>query len=259
MSMRFEIDFTKSVNENASEYYEKSKKMRKKLEGVEKAIRESRKELEQANKEKEKKEVEGKKAKVKVRKKKEWYESYHWFYTSGGKLVIAGRDAKQNDIVTSKYLEENDLWFHADIQGAPATILKGGKEAEEQEKKETAQFAASFSSAWKIGSAGVDVYAVKKGQLGKHAQGRFIGKGGFAIKGAREWFRGTPLGVKVGMEGEKVKVLPIDCRRGMEKEIGLAPGGEEKGRAAREIAKKLDADIDEVLSLLPSGKIKIMG
>jgi hypothetical protein len=189
-----------------------------------------------------------------MRRKKEWFESFRWFYTSGGKLVIAGRDAKQNDALVAKHMEENDLFFHADIQGAPAVVLKGGKEASAQEKGEAAQFAASHSSAWKVGAAGVDAYAVSKEQLSKHASGGFVGQGGFAITGEREWFRGTALGMWIGVKEGVVNCLPLvhpDASRGG---FLLSPGSDEKGFAAKKIAKALSADVNEVLLALPSGR-----
>ena len=83
--------------------------------------------------------------------------------------MIGGRNAQQNDIAFSRYMEDDDLFFHADIQGASAVILKNGKSASEEELQEAAQFAASFSKAWINGNAAVDVYAVEKKQLSKHA------------------------------------------------------------------------------------------
>jgi predicted ribosome quality control (RQC) complex YloA/Tae2 family protein len=268
--MKIRLDFRKSAQGNAAAYYSLSKEYAKKEEGARKAIVETEKEIEKAK-------AEGKLAAAKaaedavpkMKRKKEWFEKYRWFYTSGGKLVVAGRDAKQNDMLVAKVMADSDLFFHADIQGAPATILVGGKNtagarnrgetigATQQEKLEAAQFAASHSSAWKIGSAAVDVYAVERGQLSKHAQGGFVGAGGFAISGEREWFRSTLLGLALGVVEERVVCLP-SCHPGAAKmRFAIGIGNYEKGQAAKIIAGALKANADEVLLALPSGRFSL--
>ncbi|MEM4166265.1 MAG: NFACT RNA binding domain-containing protein [Candidatus Bilamarchaeaceae archaeon] len=247
--MRIGIFIDKNVHENAAYYYELAKEARKKAAGVEKAIKETEKAIEDVKKKKTEK-------KIRIKRKKEWYEAFHYFFTSGGKLVIGGKTAQQNDLVFKKYMEENDLFFHADIQGGSAVILKNGCIATEDEIRETAQFAASFSNAWKNGNASVDVYAVKKDQLSKHAQGGYIAAGAFAISGERRWFKATPLGLKVVVENDVPKILPAIYKNKFEKEIFIYPSksGKEKGETARFLARILKTDEDELLSILPAGK-----
>lgn len=258
--MKIRLDITKSVHNNAAMHYEEAKHARKKIEGLKKAIVESEKELERAlvaeNKQKQA---------VRVKKEKKWFEKFHWFYTSSGaKLAVGGKDAKQNDTVFARHMDDDDLFFHADIQGATALILKGGVEASEDELKEVAQFAASFSNAWKNANASVDVYAVRKEQLSKHAQGGFIPSGGFGIKGERIWFRKTQLGLKLGFgegDGDKEKrleILPMCSKQKLDNELTLIPAssGKEKGELAKSLAKRFDVHPDELLQILPSGKSK---
>jgi len=256
--MRIRLDWRKSAQENAAAYYSLSKEYAKKEEGARRAITETEKEIEKAK-------AEGEKASAKaaadavpnMKRKKEWFEKYRWFYTSGGRLVVAGRDAKQNDLLVAKTMADSDLFFHADIQGAPATILADGKKASGQEKKEAAQFAASHSSAWKVGAAAVDVYAVEKQQLSKHAQGGFVGAGGFAISGEREWFRATPLGLAIGKGDAVVVCLPICHPDAGKMRFAIGMGNYEKGQSAKIIAGALAANADEVLLALPSGRFSI--
>jgi predicted ribosome quality control (RQC) complex YloA/Tae2 family protein len=232
------------------------KELAKKAEGARKAIEETRKEIAEAGKVKEHAAAEAGKA-PEMKRKKEWFEKYRWFHTSGNRLVVAGRDAKQNDLLVSKVMEDGDLFFHADIQGAPATMLQDGKKASGQEKRETAQFAASHSSAWKTGAAGVDAYAVGKSQLSKHASGGFVGAGGFAIEGEREWFRGTALGLAIGVKDGVAVALPIVHPDAARLPYSIFPGAKEKGAAAKELGKAIGANPDELLLLLPSGKFAI--
>jgi len=253
--MKVRLDWRKTAQENASAYYGKAKELAKKEEGAKKAIEETKKQMAEA--ENEQKTAASSKVAPKMKRQKEWFEKYRWFYTSGGKLVVAGRDAKQNDMLVAKTMTDTDLFFHADIQGAPATILIGGKAATQQEKLETAQFAASHSSAWKVGAAAVDVYAVQKQQLSKHAQGGYVGAGGFAILGEREWFRGTPLGLVIGVEDSRVVCLPAIHPGAQKLGAILSLGNFEKGSAAKKIAALLKCNTDEILLALPSGKFSI--
>ena len=250
--MEIELDYTKDVHGNAARYYEKAKEARKKREGLEKAIKETEKEIEKA------KEKQESKPKMKVKREKKYYEKFHWFFTSEGKLVIGGKNAQQNDLLVSRHMEDNDLFFHADIQGGSAVVLKEGIKASKEEKLEAAQFAASFSNAWKNGNAAVDVYAVRRLQLAKHVSGGYVGAGGFAIQGEREWFKGTALGLKVGKGEEAAEILPEKSNRSLDAGIYLFPAatGKEKGSLAKSLAKRFNADVDELLQILPSGKTK---
>jgi len=252
--MKLKLYINKSVHDNAAYYYEFAKEAKKKASGTEKAIEETKKEM---KKEKKKKTEE---KKVRVKREKKWFEIFHWFYTSDGKLAVGGKNAQQNDIVYKKHMEDNDLFFHADIQGASAVILKDGVDAKQDEIKEVVQFTSSFSNAWKNGNASVDVYYVKKDQVSKHAQGGFIPVGAFAITGQREWFRNTKLGLKIGRSEHGIEIIPERSARKLKGEIHLAPmkSGKEKGELARFIAKKLSADVTEILELTPSGKSKIV-
>jgi hypothetical protein len=99
---------------------------------------------------------------------------------------------------------------------------------------------------------------VKKEQLSKHAQGGFIPTGGFAIKGERQWFRSTRLGLKVGKGRESLEIVPDISKRKLEGEVLLIPSktGKEKGQVAKALAKRLDVHPDELLQILPSGMTK---
>ncbi len=254
--MRIRLRIGKSVHENAGAYYDEAKEAREKVKGAEKAIDETRSEIAKAEKE-EAAEERRRASETKVVRKKAWYEKFHYFFTSEGKLVVGGRSADQNDFVCKNYLEEDDLFFHADIQGGSACILKGGIGASENELEETAQFAASFSNAWKNGNAAVDVYCVGKGQVSKHATGGFIARGAFAIVGERKWFRKVELKLKVGIENGIATVLPAKCGRKMDKEVAIVPGTHEKGEIVKRLAKMFGVHPDEVQNILPAGRISV--
>lgn len=251
--MGVKIDLFRGVQENAAAHYGRAKELREKVNGLEKAILDTTEKLKKG----ERKAAGAKKKTVRVARKKEWYESFHWSFTNSGKLVLVGKDAKQNDLLVARHMDEKDLFFHADIKGGAATILKGGAGADEEEKKYAAVLAASFSKAWMRGFAGVDTYCVKKEQLSKHAQGGFVGAGGFAIVGQKEWFKNTPLGLKVGVDKEGRGCAGAPSADWMVKSVSIVPGGKEKGAALKEIAYLLGVDESEVAQVLPSGKISV--
>ncbi len=248
--MRIILFYNRSIHENAAHYYQLAKEAREKLAGVHKAIEESRKELESAEK------VE--KKHVRVVRQKEWFERYHSAKTSNSLLMIGGRNAQQNDQLVSKHMDEPDLFFHADIQGGTVVILKDGAGATDADFAEAAQFAASFSNAWKNGNASVDVYAVSKNQLTKNVSGGFVPSGAFAILGERKWFRSTKLALRIGISKEdgRIRVVPDVSAIRMKDELIVVPSlaGKEKGALAKSLAKRFNIHPDELLEILPNGK-----
>ncbi|MFH2106969.1 MAG: NFACT RNA binding domain-containing protein [Candidatus Micrarchaeota archaeon] len=252
--MNLILDLTRSVQDNAATYYERAKELKKKKEGLEAAIEETKKEIELT-----KAKAEADKKKVRVTKEKKWFEKFNYFTTSSGRLAIGGRNAQQNDIVYKKYFEDADLFFHADIQGGSAVILKDGINASEEELLEVAQYTASFSNAWKNGNSAVDVYCVKKEQVSKHSHGGFIAQGAFAITGEKKWFRSTSLGLKVGVSETGINVLPIVSKVKLGKSVSLFPSkvGKTKGDLIKSLSKYFSAHPNELMEILPSGNSKV--
>lgn len=260
--MELELDLTKSVPDNAACYYEQSKKARKKLEGLKDAIAETRKEL------KRKQEKAEEKAKV-VRKKKrerDWYEKYHWFFTSDGLLVLAGRDVKTNTEIVKKRMREEDLYFHADIHGAPSTVIQSeGKKIPKKSREEAAQFAGTYSKAFSAGLEAVDVYCVKPDQVKTAAKsGEFLPKGGFVILGEREWYRKMPVRVAISFDHENGRPFVGFSSSIKSKTVVVAPGRDSKGEIAKKIKVFLsmefqaDVSLDDIIQLLPTGGGRIV-
>ncbi|MEM3030505.1 MAG: NFACT RNA binding domain-containing protein [Candidatus Micrarchaeia archaeon] len=251
--MRVELDVRKGAGENAAKYFEGAKKLREKARRAREAVEATKRKLAGLKEEKREKPA------VRFKRARGWFEKFRWFFSTDGFLVIAGRDAAQNDLLYSKHMEETDLFLHADIQGAPAVVVKNGMNAPEKTLEEAAQWAASYSSAWKTGAASVDVYAVRKEQLSKKAVGGYVGRGAFAISGERRWFRGTQLGLRIGVSESGVIAAPESVGKDrFSRSVLLRLGEKEKGEAARELAKKWGVSADEVLVLLPSGRVRLV-
>ena len=123
--MKLVLDTTKSLEENAALYFEKSKKAKRKVEGIEKTIELTKKKMffEEEKKQEQKKYVEA--------PQKKWYMKFRWFISSDGFLCIGGRDATTNEILVKKHTEKTDLVFHTDLAGSPFFVIKAeGKEIE---------------------------------------------------------------------------------------------------------------------------------
>src|SRR3989344_2804421 len=179
--MKLVLDTTKSLEENAALYFEKSKKAKRKVEGIEKTIELTKKKMffEEEKKQEQKKYVEA--------PQKKWYMKFRWFISSDGFLCIGGRDATTNEILVKKHTEKTDLVFHTDLAGSPFFVIKAeGKEIPKMAKEETAQATASFSRAWTQGLTTAEVYAIAPDQ-GKKELG--LPKGAFMIHGKREYFK----------------------------------------------------------------------
>jgi len=264
--MKISLDASKTAQQNAAEYYSKASKLRAKADGAKTALEETLRLIAREEKRELYKKPEDESAakkKFRIRRDLEWFEKYRWFYTSSGLLVVAGRDASQNEHVFSRHAEKEDLYFHADVTGAPTTILKEGntEKATEQDKLEAAQFAVSYSSSWKNGFGSVDAYCVPVESVSRTAKaGEYVSKGGFIISGKREYFRGTALGLRIGLdEKERVAAVPAISLRTLKNAVTILPAGtKEKGVAAKEVMARLGTDnLDDLLLVIPAGKSEV--
>ncbi len=272
------LNFLKSASDNASEYYKRAKKLREKYERMEKAISSLREKLRRLEEETEAFRISRLPTK---RKKLRWYEKFRWFFTSSGFLVIGGRDAQSNSEIVSKHLDENDLFFHVDMPGGSVVVLKSGeKEPDNDSIHQAAVMAASFSRAWKEGLLSADVYYVKGKQVSKHApHGMYLPKGSFYITGRRSYLR-VKLEICIGFQetpdGVKLTSAPADAP--FLYSICLRPGSLGKEAAAKMLKNRIEAwfrknikiggvsdvsaepdiNLDDILRVMPPGKVDIM-
>jgi predicted ribosome quality control (RQC) complex YloA/Tae2 family protein len=259
------IDATSPIPENAEVYYEKAKR---KINGVNIAIEKTKKEIEKART---KKEIEMERVTLperRVKKELKWFEKLRWFLSSDGFLVIGGRDANTNEMVVKKYMENNDIYLHSDIHGAPSVVIKSeGKEIPETTIQEAASFAASYSSAWAKGFGSQDVYWVRPDQVSKTPQsGEFVAKGAFIIRGSRNYIRAATLLIAVGVvdyEGKRVMAGPFDAvKKYTDNYVIIKPGYTKKEALAKEILRKIDEErifsLEDMIRVLPSGKADVV-
>jgi len=259
------VDANLEIPENAEKYYNKGKKAKRKIKGVNIAIERTRKDVERKRN---KRELALERVKVpqkRVRRELKWFEKLRWFLSSDGLLVIGGRDAGTNELVVKRYLDNQDIYLHSDIHGAPSVVIKKGEKEEIPESAimEAGSLAASFSSAWGKGYASQDVYWVHPDQVSKTPQsGEFVARGAFIIRGSRKYLRGIPLKIAVGIvdyEGERIMAGPVESvSKYTNNYVVLKPGFTKKEEIARSVLKKIDPEriltLEDVIRVLPSGK-----
>lgn len=121
-AMDVDVDLSLSAFANATNYYEQkrsaAKKEQKTIEASGKALKSAERKTHQTLKD------------VKVQasitksRKTYWFEKFYWFISSENYLIIGGRDQQQNELLVKRYLRPNDIYVHAEIQGASSIIIK---------------------------------------------------------------------------------------------------------------------------------------
>ena len=260
-----QVDSKKSIPDNAEVYYEKAKKAKRKIKGALIAIENTKKQLA---------DIEAKKVKAmqnvmvphkRVQKNLKWYEKLRWFVSSDGILVVGGKDAGSNEAVVKKYLDQNNIYLHADIHGAPSVVAKVSSDAlNDNLLKQLGEFAASFSSAWRKNFTSQDVFWVEPDQVSKTpSSGEYVKKGAFIVRGRRNYIRGCKLEISIGLvdyDGEKrIMAGPTDAmKKFTNKFVTIKPGFTKKEKIAKEILSRINEDglltLDDVVRVLPSGK-----
>jgi predicted ribosome quality control (RQC) complex YloA/Tae2 family protein len=272
----FALNLRHSIQDNAANHYTEAKKAEKKLAGANEALQETQNKIEELKQKWAIQMKEVQKPLLKARKKA-WYEKFRWFNSSESFLIIGGRDAITNEILVKKYMEPQDIVFHADIVGAPFVLIKTeGRTPTEQTLMESAQFSASYSRAWKEMSGGVDVYWVKPEQVSKSPpSGQYVQKGAFIIRGTKNYIRNIPLQIAVGIKAEEeyTKVVggPVEAiAKQTDAYVKIVPGKLTSSKLAKRIrfllAKKapdllrkevLEIPLEEIQKFIPLGEGEI--
>jgi len=200
------LDLNNTIGENANVIYTKGKKAEKKLKGTLPAIEKTEDNIRKLKIEKESIELE---IDFLIKKPtKKWYEKFRWFKSSDGFLVIGGRDASSNEAIFKKYITPNDLIFHANFPGSPLAVIKNpeNEEIPRNSIKETADFVASYSIAWKENWGVVDVFYVRPDQVSKTPpSGEFISKGSFMISGKKNLIKDAKTELALALEFLEIK------------------------------------------------------
>ncbi len=261
--MKISMKLNESLDHNAQIYFKKAKKLRKKISGAEKAIEITKQKILKAeNADKEKVSII---KKIKKKLDKKWFEKFHWFITSNGFLVIAGRDASTNEDVIKKYTDKEDIVLHTDMAGSPfAVIKKESKEIDifEKDIEEAADFILAYSRAWKKGYGSADIFYVNPDQVSKTANpGEHLSSGAFMVRGKTNYIQ-NKINFCIGMYNEnfgdysnKVFAGPEEAAKiHCKKYFKLVPGRQKISEIARIVRADFcsNLDLDEFIRSVPS-------
>lgn len=193
------LDVRFSLKELIAKYYDEYKRYKQKYEKALEAISELERNVQEQIEAMERRKSEA----VTSIRKASWYERYVWSFTRNKLLIIAGRDAQQNESIVRRYMSDGDYFFHADVQGAAATILKipVGTAPTDGDVSDAAVVAACYSRAWKAGLASIDVFYVKGEQVSKAPpSGEYLPTGSFMIYGKKNFVKNVMLELAFGIE-----------------------------------------------------------
>lgn len=249
--MEVVIDISKSIEQAAGNYFDKAKKLKKKIPGIIETIEKNRSRLDK---------IRIPEKKEKKPRRKEWYEKFRWFISSEGFLVVGGRDATTNEIIIKKYTEKSDIVFHTELPGSPFVVIKNPNAVKIPESTliEAAELCASFSKSWKSGSGTAKVYYVNPDQLSKEVPSGMAGlsKGMFMIYGKRNYID-AKLNIAIcnlDAEGQgKIMSGPLSAvKKSAEKYVEIIPGNGKLSDIAKKVQKIIGGDLDEIIRALPS-------
>jgi len=255
------------ASRQASSLYDEAKMVMKGVENVRAEIEKIKKKLEDVRA---LKETPVAAPAVKQLRKREWYENYRWSFTSGGRLIVAGKDASTNIKLLKRHLESRDLVFHAEVKGSPVVILKDGIDAAQEELEEAAAHCAAYSRAWRERLSSVSVYMVRPDQVSfSPPPGTFLPRGSFIVKPPKTYFQ-VELKLCIGIRLEPRRIIA-----GHERWVSSVAGayitivpGERTGEELAEkfsgiVKEKLGIDLtrderEEFKALIPYGKARIL-
>ncbi len=187
------------------------------------------------------------------RRKRFWFEKFHYTITRNAFLVIGGKDASQNELIVRRYIEEGDLFLHADIHGAPAVVLKArGRVPAEEDVYDAGVIAVAYSKAWKAGVGAVRVFYVDARQVSlSPPTGEYLAKGGIMVYGRKRYLKPLPvriwIGIVLGLDGVPRVLAGSEevVRRHSIAYASLIPGEEKR----LEVAKRLKEALTSSLAL----------
>lgn len=222
------VDLNLSAYANASKHFE-ARKIHEVKRG--KTIAQTDVALKQAEqKAKRQLEVARNKPQVKAARKEHFFEKFRFFISSEGFLVLAGRDAQQNEMLVKRYLKcasnfldwlglpnafgscveqinnmlamcdicsDGDVYVHADVKGAASCVVKNRRGKEQPipplTLQQSGQFCICLSQAWN-NNVVTSAWWVYPSQVSKTAPtGEYMDAGAFMVRGKKHFLPPTQL------------------------------------------------------------------
>uniref|UniRef100_A0A0X3NZ65 Nuclear export mediator factor NEMF n=1 Tax=Schistocephalus solidus TaxID=70667 RepID=A0A0X3NZ65_SCHSO len=197
-SLEVTVDLGCNALQNAKRYYDHRRlahdKEKKTITGTKRALKAASKKAEKT-----KTQVHGVQRISKTREPF-WFEKFHWFISSDNYLVLAGRDAGQNENLIKRYFKPQDIYVHADVHGASSVIVKARPLQPNEPPDpsgnplpvppmrtliEAGHMAVTLSNAW-TAKVITNAWWVRHDQVSKTApSGEYLKTGSFVIRGRK--------------------------------------------------------------------------
>ncbi|KAM3413905.1 hypothetical protein BST61_g10578 [Cercospora zeina] len=189
--LTIDIDLAQSAWVNARQYYDQKRTAAVKQEKTIQASKKAIKSTEQKVQAQLKKDLKQEKDVLRPVRKQFWFEKFIWFISSDGYLVLAGKDAQQNEILYRRYLKKGDVYIHADLDGAASVVVKNKLSPEDPIPPSTlaqaGDLAVCTSSAWDS-KAVMSAWWVNADQVSKTTPtGEYLTTGGFVVRGKKNF------------------------------------------------------------------------
>ena len=288
---RIELHLDMTVHQNAQRYFDTGRKQKEKSVGAKAALEKTQEEMSRVEKRRSKDEAAGR-LNVTKRSKKLWLEKHRWAVVGDGHLFIGGKDARGNDTVVNKHLTRPDLYFHADLHGAPSCALKlkegfetdphpipglpdgvpalrltqtlEVEEFDEGIRNDAAQMAVVWSRGWSSGGAAATAFWVEPTQVSKTAEtGEALARGAWIVRGKRNYLKDMKMEMTLGMAVINGIALPLTgtheaVTNWCERWLRIGPGTVKKEALANKVAKATGIVQDDVLACLPPGNVQVL-
>ncbi|KAK5115462.1 hypothetical protein LTR62_001121 [Meristemomyces frigidus] len=199
-----DIDLSLSPFSNARHYYDNRRTAAEKAERTAQASEKALKSTEQKVLADLKKGLKQEKDILRPVRKQMWFEKFIYFISSDGYLVLAGRDAQQNEILYRRYMKKGDVYIHADLHGAATVIVKNrigmaSSPIPPSTLGQAGNLAVCTSSAWES-KAVMSAWWVDATQVSKTAPtGEFLSSGAFMIRGKKNFLPPAQLLLGFGL------------------------------------------------------------
>jgi predicted ribosome quality control (RQC) complex YloA/Tae2 family protein len=133
-----------------------------------------------------------------------WFEKFYYFISSDRYLVLSGKDVQQNDLLYQKYLQDGDVFVHADINQAAIVIIRNNPDTPNapippSTLSQAASLCVATSTAWDS-KAMMAAWWVSASQVSKTSpNGDYLGPGHFHISGEKNYLPPSPLLVGIAI------------------------------------------------------------
>ena len=187
-----DIDLASSAWSNARQYYDQKRSAAAKQEKTAQASGKALKNTEQKVLADLKKGLKQEKEVLRPVRNPFWFEKFIYFLSSDGYLVLAGKDARQNEILYQRYLKKGDVYVHADLDGAASVVIKNSISTPEapippSTLSQAGNLAVCTSNAWDS-KAVMSAWWVHSDQVSKTAPtGEYLAAGTFMVKGRKNF------------------------------------------------------------------------